>query len=304
MITRHTHKDLVWVDLTSPSLDEVKEVMATYKLDPLVAEELITPSLKPKVDLYKDYIYLILHFPAIYHSHGKNSNQEIDFVVGKNFLLTAHYDTIDPLHKFSKIFEVNAILDKYEFGEHAGFIFFHLIKKMYKSLTHELDYVSDRLKVIENRIFTGNERQMVFELSKVARELLQFKQALSLHDEVLASFELATRKFFGTDFDYYIQAILGAYSRVQSAIESNTDTLDELRSTNDSLLSTKQNETMRVLALVSFLMLPLSLIAGVFGMNTLVTPLVTNQNGFYEVLGLMLLVTISMFAYFKYKKWL
>jgi magnesium transporter len=304
MITRYTHKELIWIDLSSPSIEEVREVMATYGLDPRVAEDLMTPSLKPKVDLYKNYIYLILHFPALHHSHGQDQNQEIDFVIGKNFLITTHYDSIDALHKFSKVFEVNAILEKESLGDHAGYIFFHMIKKLYKSLTHELDYVTDRLKVIENRIFMGNERQMVFELSKVAREILQFKQALSLHDEVLASLELAVRKFFGEDFNYYVQAILGAYSRVQSAIESNTDTLNELRATNDSLLSTKQNETMRVLALISFIMLPLSLIAGIFGMNTTVTPIVSDATGFYDILGIMVAVTIGMFAYFKHKHWL
>jgi magnesium transporter len=304
MIKEYKNKELTWIDLTSPSLEEVRTLMGRYALDPRVAEDLMTPSLKPKVDLYKDYIYLILHFPALHHSHGDDQNQEIDFVIGKNFLITTHYDSIDALHKFGKVFEVNTILEKESLGDHAGFIFFHMIKKLYKSLTHELDYVTDRLKIIENRIFLGNERQMVFELSKVAREILQFKQSLSLHDEVLASLELAVRKFFGEDFNYYIQAILGSYSRVQSAIEANTDTLNELRATNDSLLSTKQNETMQVLALISFIMLPLSLIAGVFGMNTTITPIVGSPYGFFEIIGIMIGITILMFTYFKHKNWL
>jgi Mg2+ and Co2+ transporter CorA len=68
MIKEYKNKELTWIDLTSPSLEEVRTLMGRYALDPRVAEDLMTPSLKPKVDLYKDYIYLILHFPALHHS--------------------------------------------------------------------------------------------------------------------------------------------------------------------------------------------------------------------------------------------
>ncbi len=302
MINRYTHKELTWVDLQSPTLEEVRSVMKEYGIAPMVAEELLVPSLKPKVDLYKDYIYLILHFPAIHHTHGKDTNQEVDFIIGKKFLITTRYDTVDPLHKFSKVFEVHSILDKSDIGEHAGFIFFYMIKKLYKALTHELDFITDKLKIIEGRIFLGNEKQMVFELSRVSRELLQFKQALNLHDEVLSSFEVAAMKFFGDDFDYHIKGIMGAFFRARGAVEGNTDTLNELRETNNSLVETKQNENMRVLALISFIMLPLSLIASLFGMNTTHTPLVDDQNGFYQIVAIMAVSGGVMIAYFKYKK--
>jgi len=304
MINTYKHKELRWVDLSTPTVTEVRAVMAEYGIMPQVAEELLTPSLKPKVDLYPNYIYLILHFPAIHHSHGKQANQEVDFIIGRNFIITARYDSIDALNKFSKVFAVHSILDKENIGEHAGFIFFYMIKKLYKSLNHELDYLADRLKTIENSIFLGDEKRMVFELSKVSRELLQFKQSLSLHDEVLGSFEIAARKFFSEDFEYYLKDMLGAYSRVQAAINSNTDTLNELRATNDSLLSTKQNEVMKNIAIISFVTFPLSLIATIFGMNTAFLPFVGPPHDFFIIMGMMLTLTTAIFIYFKYKKWL
>lgn len=304
MISKYVHRGLTWIDLTSPTTSEVKEIMTTYGVNSLVGEDLLMPSLKPKIDLYRDYIYLILHFPAFRHTHSTETNQEIDFVIGKNFIITTHYDTIDPLHKFSKIFEVESILDKSDIGDHAGFIFYFMIKKLYKSLNHELDFIEDKLKIVEDRIFMGKEKQMVLELSKISRELLQFKQSLDLHDEVLSSFEIASTKFFGKDFDYHVRSILGAYSRVNAGIRSNIDTLYELRATNDSLLSTKQGEVMKNIAIVSFIALPLSLVASIFGMNTMFTPFVADQNGFFVILGMMLALAIIMISYFKHKNWI
>ncbi|MDO8492243.1 MAG: CorA family divalent cation transporter [bacterium] len=304
MINTYTHRNLRWIDLTSPTNEEVRKVMTEFSLAPLVAEELLLPSLKPKVDLYPNYIYLILHFPAIRHTHGKEANQEVDFIIGRDFIITTRYDSIDPLHKFSKVFEVNSILDREDIGEHAGFIFFYMIKKLYKSLNHELDYLADRLKVIEFKIFSGNEKRMVVELSKVSRELLQFKQSLSLHDEVLGSFEIAARKFFGNDFEYHLKSIIGAYNRVRGAINSNTDIFNELRATNDSILSSKTNEVMKTLTVTAFIILPMTFVSQLFGMSSSYLPLVNSPEGLRLVFIVIALVGVASFVIFKYKKWL
>src|SRR3989344_5289573 len=164
MINKQEHNGLLWIDLENPTREEIREIMETYGVHPLVGEELLSPTLKPKVDLYPEYIYMILHFPAFRHSHGVKNEQEVDFIIGKKFLVTTRYDTVDPLHKFSKVFEVNSILDRSDIGKHAGFIFFYMIRKLYKSIGHELDFVSDALSAAENRVFAGNEKEMVFEI--------------------------------------------------------------------------------------------------------------------------------------------
>ena len=124
MLSRYEHGGIVWIDLESPTAREVKDLAEQIQLDPLIAEELLLPSTRPRIEFYGHYIYMILHFPALQHSHRKSHEQEVDFVIGKNFLITTHYDTIDPLHKFSKVFEVNSVLDKSNLGDHAGYLFF------------------------------------------------------------------------------------------------------------------------------------------------------------------------------------
>jgi magnesium transporter len=279
--------------------------MDEYNIHPLIAEELLLPSLKPRVEFYPDsVIYLILHFPASKHTHSIEQNQEIDFIIGKNFLITTRYDTIDPLHKFAKVFEVNSILDKHDIGEHAGYVFFYMVQKLYQAIEHELEYVGDSLEEIKEKIFKGHEREMVTELSKVSRELLNFKQALRLHKEVLDSFEVAAQKFFGDDFTRQARAIMGEYYRIQNSVASNLDTVTELRETNNSLITTKQNEIMKILTIMAFVTFPLSLFASIFGMNTKTLPLAGFEGDFWIILGIMVAATIFFFAFFKHKRWL
>lgn len=304
MIATYKHKNLTWIDIENPTHEEVRSLMDTYSIDPLVADELLLPTLKPKVDVYRNFIYLILHFPALKHTHRSGTNQEIDFIIGKNFIITTRYDSIDPLHKFSKVFEVNSVLDKSDIGDHAGFLFFYMIRKLYKSLEHELEYIADSLEIIEPGIFQGKEKEMVISISKVSRDLLNLRQALQPHHEILTSFSEAGKTFFGKEFSYHLESIVGEYYRIKNAITVNTETLDELRETNNSLLSTKQNEVMKTLTIMAFITFPLSLIASIFGMNTNYLPIVGKPFDFWLVMGIMGFATFLMFLFFKKRRWL
>ena len=304
MISRYTHKKITWVDIESPDKEEVRTVMDEFRIHPIIADELLTPTLRPKVDVYENCIYLIFHFPTIIHQHNGHTEQEVDFVVGKNFIITTHYDLVDPLHDFSKVFEVNSILDKSNISEHAGFLFYYLMRELYKNLMEELDTVTEILENIEKEIFNGNEAKMVKVISDTARDLLNFKQAIRHHKEVLESFELAGEKFFGSDFLYYLRAITGEYYRINSLLDGNKETLDELRNTNDSLLTTKTNEIMKNLTILAFITFPLSLIAAIFGMNTIYMPIVGEPFDFLIIVGIMVAATVGMFIWFKNKKWI
>lgn len=304
MISVYKHKHLTWVDVESPTSDEVRKLMETYEVDPLVAEELLLPTLKPRVEVYPGFIYLILHFPAFRHSHTGDQNQEVDFIIGKDFLITTRYDSIDPLHKFSKVFEVNSVLDRSDIGEHAGYLFFYMVRKLYKSVEHELEYINDSLEIIEEDIFEGKEKEMVVALSNVSRDLLNLKQALNPHHEVLNSFADVGKAFFGESFGKHINSIMGEYFRIKNTISTNLDTMYELRETNNSLLSTKQNEVMKVLTIMAFVTFPLSLIASIFGMNTQHMPIIGSQYDFWLVLGIMGIATFFMFVFFKKNHWL
>jgi magnesium transporter len=304
MFTRYKYKKLNWIDLESPSNDEIKKIMQEHNIHPEVAEEMLSPSLKPKVELYKDFIYLILHFPTIKHTHRTQKVQEVNFVIGKNFLITTRYDTIDAIHKFSKVFEVNTILNKSLIGNHAGFLFYFLVKKLYKSLVHELEYMESNLNKIESHIFEGKERLMVSAISEASRELIDFKRAVTYHEEVLNELELAGTQLFGKDFVFYLRTVVAEYKRVMDMLRNSREFLSELRETNNSLLTTKQNEVMKVLTIMAFVTFPLSLIASIFGMNTLHNPIIGLPGDFWIVITIMITLTTIFFAFFKRKNWL
>lgn len=300
---RYTHGGLTWIDLESPTRNEIHALMNEFSIEPLVAEELLLPTAKPRLDVGNKMAYLILHFPALRHTHH-STEQEVDFLVGKNFIITTRYDTIDPLHKFSKVFEVDSMLDKSTLGEHAGFILFYMLKKLYGSVDHEIEFVYTALRDIDTQIFEGKEKEMVASISFVGRDLLNLRQAIEPHRDVLHSLESEGQKIFGDQFTPYLRSITNEYYRVHNHIMRNTEALHELRETNNSLLSTKQNEVMKTFTIMAFVTFPLMLITSTFGMNTHDLPIVGEPGDFWIIMGIMFGATVSFYVFFKWKKWL
>ena len=303
MHSRHEMSGLIWIDLESPSREEVQDAVDQFGIESMVAEELLLPSTKPHTEFYPNYAYIVLHFPALRHSH-KTREQEIDFIVGKNFLITAHYEPIDALHKFAKVFEVNSLLEKNAIGDHAGFLLILMLKKLYKAVEHEVEYIRHDLAAIEEHIFSGHEVEMVPAISRAARNLLNLRQVIEPHREVLREFEANGTEFFGGDFAPHLRKLSDDYYRVHNHIMRETESLHELRESNNSLLSTKQNETMKVFTILAFTTFPLTLIAAIFSMDTKHNPIIGLPNDFWIIVGGMAVMTACMFAYFKHKNWL
>jgi magnesium transporter len=303
MLSRYIHQNVTWIDLESPTQEEIRTLMDEFGIDTLIADELLFPSTKPRVELTEHFMYLVLHFPAVRHTH-KMREQEIDIILGKNFIITTRYEMIDPLHKFSKVFEVNSLLDKSNLGEHAGFVLYYMLKRLYRSVDHELDSVRQSLSSIEEHIFSGDEVAMVSAISESARALLNIRQTIEPHREVLREFETAAAHLFGPAYAPFARSASDEYYRVHNHVMRLTESVHELRETNNSLLSTKQNETMRVLTIMALFTFPLSLIATTFAIDAPSTPFIRDVNGFWIIVGLMIAVGLSMFAYFRYQKWL
>lgn len=305
MITRYSAHGLIWVDLLSPTTEEILLLTEDFDIPSRAIEEMNNPSLRSKVDLYHSFLYLILHFPQVHPNAVLDSDQEIDFLVGKDFLITIHYDENSAISEFAKVFEKNSILSTPNIESHGGIIFMQLAKILYAKSLMQLEEMTTIIKQIENRIFSNQQNSIVKEISTIARKLLDIKQSLRFHQEVLDSYDLTSQKFFGENYRFFAQRIISDFRKVYNVLESHREVLAELQRTNDSLLSTKSNEIMKNFTILTFVMLPLSLITGIFGMNTVSNLVfIKSISDFYFILGVMVITGIVMFLFFKHRRWI
>ncbi len=251
-----------WIDIDHGTPEEIHSLMDKYNIHPFVAKELTAATPKPRIEFHEEYVYLILHFPAWKHTHSAESNQEIDFIVGKDALITARYDTIDALHKLGKDLEVEEILENNQTsGSHK--IFVRMLRELYNSVFEELEAIEDNIEKITKEIFENKERQMVVSISEITRTLLEFKRVTDLHHEILETLKRRGNEIFGEDFAKEMDSIILDYLKINTTIKSNMDMLKELRDTDNSLLTAKQNETIKRWTLIGAVLFIISILIAI-----------------------------------------
>jgi magnesium transporter len=304
MLSEIKTKKVSWINLESPTKTEIAELQKKYALHPLVAEELNQPTIRPKADIYDENIYLILHFPIYDIKKRTSASKEIDFVIGKNLLITVHYDIITPLDEFFKMTGIDSLLRKKVLAENSGFAFFYLLKQLYDFSLRETDHIQKKIEQIEENIFRDKEKQMVRAISLIKRDLLDFSRAIGPHGMILKSLAKNTGKFFGKNFSPYLNDLIGEHFKIKNLMENHQQIINALETTNESLLATKTNEIMKVLTIMAFITFPLMLLSDLFGMNTKYLPLIGMKGDFWVIIGIMLAATLGMFFFFKRKKWI
>jgi magnesium transporter len=307
MITTHTQHGLLWIDLNSPSESEISGIINKHNLNPLVGEELRSFSSSSKINIYKDYTMVVLRQPVRTNKGGMYSieDREIDFVIGKNFLITSHDQTIEQLEYFAKIFDANTLLDKEKSIESAGHLFYYIVKRIYGGMFQDLENIRDTLRQAESRIFAGKEKEMVEALSFISRELIDFKQTVYSHHDVWVELTKHSEETsrYGSDFHSYIQIIKENAQVLNEQVVNSRELLADLRETNNSLLDTKQNEIIKVLTLVSFIFYPLTFIASLFTIPGVNVPLTRSSSDWWIISAIMSAVAIGIVWYFRKRGW-
>jgi magnesium transporter len=305
MITRHARGKVTWIDLQSPSREELSDVMAEFGIDARIEEEASHKTPYPIVVSSLHYLYLILHFPTA-EPGGGTKTQEIDFIVGKKFLITVQHDMIRSLHNLHKAIETEELIGIQHKSVTADALIERVLRHLYGSLREEVEIIGRRLDNIETDIFGGKERKTMRTISDVNRVLLRFDMTLGRHAESLTSLlsELTLPTFFGKSFMLRAAHIDAEREHVATLVASYREIAAELRDTNDSLLSASQNEVMKTLTVITFTILPVTLISSLFQMNFADMPLLHNPHAFWIVVSGMALVMAVMVTFARRRKWL
>lgn len=304
MITRYDQGSVTWIDLENPTMEEVAEVAGEFGLGAELIGELSTPTARPRVEVYPAFVYAVLHFPALRFTHGLEADHEIDIVFGEHFIVTIHYSVASAMYDLAKTFEAAGLIGGTGGAESGvGRIFIELAERLYRAADDELDALEDAIEEIEKSIFAGQEKEMVSAISEASRELLTHKRLLGTHRDILEALERAATTLFEESIARAIRTAQTLHYRVHTRASTMYDIVTDLRETNMALLFTRQNEIMKNLTILAFVTFPLALVASIFGMNTVSTPVIGAPNDFYWILGGMAALTLLFFAYFKFKKW-
>jgi len=303
MINRFTYKQVVWLDIVSPSNEEIREMAEECNIPTSFMGDLSAMTPRSAVVSEKGAIKLTLDFPIVKRTDIKQPHK-VKMIATKDHLITIRFEDMEAIHRFTKEFEVMAALDNGKKQTSGSHLLVTLLSYLYGSLNNKLDYLETKMAHVEEGIFTNKEKEMLIEISQISRRLIAFRQVMLTHSTVLESFEENLESAFSKRTKFNVEEIMDRYQHVATRAEILAKTIDELRDTNNGLLSSKQNEIMKTLTIMAFITFPLTLFTSTFGMNTASTPLIGQKGDFWIIISIMMVVSVGFFGFFKYKKWI
>lgn len=292
-----------WISLARPSQDDIRELRQEFpEIHPLVLGELSTPTIRPRVEHYEHHLYMVLHFPSI-SSDGKTiTTREIDFLLMKNVLITVYYADTPVLGEFMHECEHPESAARY--GITPIHLLYYMLRELFTQSLAELDRIQTLIDELEERIFNGNEQEIVLKASILKRNVLDFRRAIKPQHHTFESLRERATELYGPSVQPFLIDLVGEYLKVWNLLENHKETLDALFETNNALIADRTNTTIKTLTILASTIFLLTLIAAIFGMNTVYTPLIGYPHDFWIVLGIMAAAIITMLAVFKTKKWL
>ncbi|MDQ3850273.1 MAG: magnesium transporter CorA family protein [Actinomycetota bacterium] len=293
---------LRWLHIERPRPADRAWLEEHFDFHPLDYEDVFSRNQRPKVDEYPDYLFVVLHFPRFDKSVGRLNAAELDIFVGPDFVITLPNEPIQPLEYLFERCRTREDLRETLFAKGPGYLLYKIVDDCVDACFPMLRKMGNKLEVLEEDIFEGRSAEIVRDISNVKQEIINFRKIVRPQRAALRDLE-RTKRYIPEGLDIYFDDINDASERIWDMLENFKEVVEGLESTNESVLSHRVNDVLRALTAMSVVVLPLTLVASVFGMNVRV-PGEGSLTGFWVIVVAMIGMLGAMLGYFRHRNWL
>ena len=227
---------------------------------------------------------------------------ELDVFIGQDFLITLPNVELLPVTYLFRRCEDDPELRR-ELFRGSGYLLYHVLDDLFDYCFPILDKIGHKLDRIEDELFEGASQEVVRDISNVKQEIISYRKIIKPERATLRLLERRVERFLPEELEIYFDDIVDASERIWDLLDNYKEVADALEQTNESVISHRQNDVLRLLTLISVTMLPLTLITGIFGMNVLY-PGEGTPEAFWIIIALLVATLAGMVAFFRYKRWL
>jgi magnesium transporter len=297
-----------WVHIEQPTSLETAWLAEHFEFHPLDFEDVLSRNQRPKIDEYDDYIFIVLHFPVFDRAVGRLNAGELDLFVGRDFIVTIPNTPLQPVEYLFERCRQKEETRQQLFSRGAGFVLYRIVDDSFDYCFPMLRKIGNKLDALEDEIFEGRSEDIVRDISNAKQEIINFRKVIRPQRAVLADLERLKSRFLrapeeGEELEIYFDDIGDAHERIWDMLENYKEVVQALEESNESYISHRVNEILRVLTAISVIVLPLTLVASIWGMNVGV-PGEGDSEDFYAVLAIMAVILVGMLAFFRKRGWL
>ena len=296
------NKAVIWVDMSEPTTEDESVLLNVFRFHPLTVEDCHENRHYPKIEEFPGYVYFIVHGVRADTSSDRFNTIELDGFLGPNYVITYHHDEFRSINAVKQLIRTSPVVCR----RGSAYLLHQILDRIVDYYSPVLDDFDNRIDELEAKIFAGrsSNNEMLSDIMNIKRSVLRLRRISVKQLDVLLRISRG-------EFDLIPQTLLPFYRdiydhlvRVTDLAESYRDLITGLLDAHLSVVSNRLNEVMKVLTIFSAIMLPLTFIAGVYGMNFDNMPELRSRYGYFATLGVMAVVAGGMLFFFWKRGWL
>ncbi|GAB4521246.1 MAG: magnesium/cobalt transporter CorA [Anaerolineae bacterium] len=299
-----TYGKAMWTNIVHPNPTDVQKLAQAYPyLHPLNLEDLLSPIERPKIDEDENYLFVVMHFPLWDSQQRLTRAREVDVILGRGYVVTIHDGSLKPLTSLFEQCQADEDMLARMLGRGSPHVFYVIIDRLVDYILPILRKVDVNIREIEEEIFKSDARRVIQNIALVRRDIIALRRIIRQQVPILQQLEDTEHPILHEDLEEYFGDITDHINKARDIIDEDAEIIASLAETADTLASHRINEVMRILTVISVIMLPLTLISSVYGMNVDL-PFGEHPNAFIIISGLMVILILVMLIYFRRRRWL
>lgn len=294
---------VIWVDMDSPTEADERVLLDVFHFHPLTVEDCHENRHYPKIEEFPGYLYFIVHGVRADTSPDRFNTIELDGFLGSNYVITYHHDTFRSINNVKQLLRTSPVLCR----RGPAFLCHQILDQIVDYYSPVLDDFDDRIDRLEQEIFSLKQpnNQILSQIMELKRSVLRLRRiSVKQMDVILRMSRGEFPELIPEDMRPFYRDVHDHLTRVVDLAESYRDLISGSLEAYLSVVSNRLNEIMKVLTIFSAIMLPLTFIAGVYGMNFDNMPELHSRYGYFATLIIMIVVAIAMLFFFWWRGWL
>jgi magnesium transporter len=292
-----------WLNIESPTAIETGYLAEHYDFHELDLEDVLSTRQRPKIDEYDEYLFMVLHLPRFDKSIGRLNAAELNVFVGPDFVITLPNHPLKPVGRLFTRLSNNEDLREEYFSKGSGYLLYEILSESFDYCFPILDKIGFKLDRLQNAIWEERSEDVARDISNVKQEVIAYRKIIKPERTTLRLLERARARYLPEDLEIYFDDIVDSAERIWDQLDNYKEVVEALEQTNESVIQHKQNDILLTLTVFSVILLPLTLISGILGMNVPI-PYQTQGHSFYDVIVLMIVIALGMLGYFRLKRWI
>jgi len=262
-----TWGNLNWGNIESPTEQETEYLAQNYPFHPLDLDDCLSRIQRPKMDEYKDYLFLVFHFPVFNKEAGVTTRSQLSVFIGQNYLITLHKGELKPLVKLFRECQLDEESRQEYFSQGSGYLLYRIVDRLVDYCLPIVDRIGSNIEDVEDSIFSNKRPRAIKEISILRRDVIAFRRIIWPMRAVIGGLESRLRRFTKTDMSVYFGDMVDHVDKIWDALDEYKEIIEGLNDTHDSLATNRTNEVMRILTVIATILLPITVVASIFGMN-------------------------------------